>query len=136
MSSIRQRSTNALPSPQPRAEEGLGLAQLPRILRRSIGWIVGPTLVVALGASVFVNVVSPRYTGEAKVLLESRDPAFARTAQERADQLAPIDEQAVASQVQVVMSRISPARRSAGSSSWAMPNSIPAPAASARCSAC
>ncbi len=105
MSSIRQRSTNALPSPQPRAEEGLGLAQLPRILRRSIGWIVGPTLVVALGASVFVNVVSPRYTGEAKVLLESRDPAFARTAQERADQLAPIDEQAVASQVQVVMSR-------------------------------
>ncbi|MGU3464372.1 GumC family protein [Methylobacterium sp. C33D] len=105
MSTIRQRSTYAVPGPQPRAEEGLGLAQLPRILRRSIGWIVGPTLVVALGASVFVNVVSPRYTGEAKVLLESRDPAFARTAQERGDQLAPIDEQAVASQVQVVMSR-------------------------------
>ncbi|MGU3474550.1 GumC family protein [Methylobacterium sp. D48H] len=105
MSTIRQRSTYAVPGSQPRAEEGLGLAQLPRILRRSIGWIVGPTLVVALGASVFVNVVSPRYTGEAKVLLESRDPAFARTAQERGDQLAPIDEQAVASQVQVVMSR-------------------------------
>ncbi|WCS25562.1 exopolysaccharide transport family protein [Methylobacterium sp. NMS14P] len=105
MSTIRQRSTYAVPGSQPRAEEGLGLAQLPRILRRSIGWIIGPTLVVALGASVFVNVVSPRYTGEAKVLLESRDPAFARTAQERGDQLAPIDEQAVASQVQVVMSR-------------------------------
>ncbi|WP_457104654.1 GumC family protein [Methylobacterium sp. P5_C11] len=105
MSSIRQRSTSAAPGPQPRAEEGLSLAQLPRILRRSIGWIVGPTLVVALGATVFVNVVSPRYTGEAKILLESRDPAFARTAQERTDQLAPIDEQAVASQVQVVMSR-------------------------------
>ncbi|MGN8091932.1 GumC family protein [Methylobacterium sp. 22177] len=105
MSTIRQRSIYAVPGPLPRAEEGLGLAQLPRILRRSIGWIVGPTLVVALGASVFVNVVSPRYTGEAKVLLESRDPAFARTAQERGDQLAPIDEQAVASQVQVAMSR-------------------------------
>ncbi|XYD08095.1 GumC family protein [Methylobacterium sp. NMS12] len=105
MSTIRQRSTYAVPGSQPRVEEGLGLAQLPRILRRSIGWIIGPTLVVALGASVFVNVVSPRYTGEAKVLLESRDPAFARTAQERGDQLAPIDEQAVASQVQVVMSR-------------------------------
>ncbi|MEE7449107.1 lipopolysaccharide biosynthesis protein [Methylobacterium radiotolerans] len=105
MSTIRQRSTYAVPGPEPRTEDGLGLAQLPRILRRSIGWIVGPTLVVALGASVFVNVVSPRYTGEAKVLLESRDPAFARTAQERGDALAPIDEQAVASQVQVVMSR-------------------------------
>ncbi|MHB2206145.1 GumC family protein [Methylobacterium sp. CM6257] len=105
MSRIRLRSTQAASGPDRRAPEGLGLAQLPQILRRSIGWIVGPTLVVALGASVFVNVVSPRYTGEAKLLLESRDPAFARTAQERADQLAPIDEQAVASQVQVVMSR-------------------------------
>ncbi|MCJ2138160.1 GumC family protein [Methylobacterium sp. J-026] len=101
MSRIRQRSNEALPG----AQDGLGLAQVPRILRRSLGWIVGPTLVVALGASVFVNVVSPRYTGESKLLLESRDPAFARTAQERGDQLAPIDEQAVASQVQVVMSR-------------------------------
>jgi succinoglycan biosynthesis transport protein ExoP len=105
MSRIRLRSTQATTGPQPRAQDGLSLAQVPQILRRSIGWIVGPTLVVALGASVFVNVVSPRYTGEAKILLESRDPAFARTAQERADQLAPIDEQAVASQVQVVMSR-------------------------------
>ncbi|GJE09774.1 MULTISPECIES: GumC family protein [Methylobacterium] len=105
MSRIRQRSTHAEPASQPQAEEGLGLAQVPRVLRRSIGWIVGPTLMVALGASVFVNVVSPRYTGEAKLILESRDAAFARTTQERADQQVPIDEQAVASQVQVVMSR-------------------------------
>jgi polysaccharide biosynthesis transport protein len=105
MSRNRLRPNPAASGPQPGAGEGVGLAQLPGILRRSIGWIVVPTLVVAVGASVFVNVVSPRYTGEAKILLESRDPAFARTAQERGDQLAPIDEQAVASQVQVVMSR-------------------------------
>lgn len=105
MSRIRQRSIHVAPAVQPGAEDGLSLAQVPRILRRSIGWILGPTLVVALGASVFVNVVSPRYTGESKLLLESRDPAFARTTQERGEQLAPIDEQAVASQVQVVMSR-------------------------------
>ncbi|MBP1179470.1 GumC family protein [Methylobacterium sp. PvR107] len=105
MSRIRQRSIHVVPGAQPGAEEGLSLAQVPRVLRRSIGWILGPTLVVALGASVFVNVVSPRYTGESKLLLESRDPAFARTTQERGEQLAPIDEQAVASQVQVVMSR-------------------------------
>ncbi|SFM71709.1 GumC family protein [Methylobacterium pseudosasicola] len=105
MSRISLRSHPALPAQRSSTREGVGLAQVPQILRRSIGWIVGPTLVVALGASIFVNVVSPRYTGEAKLILESRDPAFARTAQERADQLAPIDEQAVASQVQVVMSR-------------------------------
>ena len=105
MSRIHQRSIHAEPVLQHPAEQGLGLAQVPRVLRRSIGWIIGPTLVVALGASVFVNVVSPRYTGESKLILESRDAAFARTAQERADQQVPIDEQAVASQVQVVMSR-------------------------------
>jgi polysaccharide biosynthesis transport protein len=105
MSRIRQRSNTAELGPQPAVQDGLGLAQVPRLLRRSIGWIVGPTLVVALGASVFVNVVSPRYTGESKLILESRDAAFARTPQERPDQQTPIDEQAVASQVQVVMSR-------------------------------
>lgn len=105
MSRISLRSPIAAPVQRTSPRDGVGLAQVPQILRRSIGWIVGPTLVVALGASIFVNVVSPRYTGEAKLILESRDPAFARTAQERADQLAPIDEQAVASQVQVVMSR-------------------------------
>lgn len=85
--------------------DGLAVSQIAGVLRRSWAWIALPTLIAALGAVVFVQVVTPRYTGEAKVLLESRDPAFARTAAERADQAQPIDEQAVASQVQVAMSR-------------------------------
>lgn len=85
--------------------DGLAVSQMAGVLRRSWAWIAVPTLLAALGAGVFVQVVTPRYTGEAKVLLESRDPAFARTAAERTDQPQPIDEQAVASQVQVAMSR-------------------------------
>ncbi|MFD6318201.1 GumC family protein [Methylorubrum thiocyanatum] len=85
--------------------DGLAVSQMAGVLRRSWAWIAVPTLLAALGAGVFVQVVTPRYTGEAKVLLESRDPAFARTAAERTDQPLPIDEQAVASQVQVAMSR-------------------------------
>lgn len=85
--------------------DGLAVSQIAGVLRRSWAWIAVPTLLAALGAGVFVQVVTPRYTGEAKVLLESRDPAFARTAAERTDQPQPIDEQAVASQVQVAMSR-------------------------------
>ncbi|GJD85886.1 hypothetical protein HPGCJGGD_3781 [Methylobacterium haplocladii] len=81
------------------------LSQVFPILRRAWAWILIPTLLIAIGAGVFVQVVSPRYTAEAKILLESRDPSFARTATERGDQTQPIDEQAVASQVQVVMSR-------------------------------
>lgn len=81
------------------------MAELPGLLRRSWAWILLPTLAAAVAAAAFVQLVPPRYTAEAKLLLESRDPAFARTAQERADQATPIDEQAVASQAQVMMSR-------------------------------
>ncbi|WP_375453690.1 GumC family protein [uncultured Methylobacterium sp.] len=88
-----------------RPADGLSLAQVPSLLRRSWIWIAVPTLVAAGLSAVFVQVVSPRYTGEAKLLLESREAAFTRTVQERAEQALPIDEQAVASQVQVMMSR-------------------------------
>jgi succinoglycan biosynthesis transport protein ExoP len=94
-----------IPAPTPAEGEGLGLSQLAGLLRRSWRWIVVPTALVTIGAVAFVQVVSPRYTGEAKILLESRDTAFTRSAQERSEQAQPIDEQAVASQVQVVMSR-------------------------------
>ena len=85
--------------------EALALSQVGGVLRRSWHWIALPTLVAAAGAVAFVQIVPPRYTGEAKLLLESREAGFARTAQERAEQPQPIDEQAVASQAQVVMSR-------------------------------
>ena len=102
MSQISQRAMQPGRAP---ARDGLGVAQLPALLRRSWAWIALPTLAVAAAAIVFVQVVPPRYTGTAQVLLESREAAFTRTAQERSDQATPIDEQAVASQVQVMMSR-------------------------------
>ena len=91
--------------PAPASGDGLGLTQLAGLLRRSWRWIVIPTALATIGAVAFVQVVPPRYTGEAKILLESRDTSFTRSAQERGEQPQPIDEQAVASQVQVVMSR-------------------------------
>ncbi|AWN44699.1 lipopolysaccharide biosynthesis protein [Methylobacterium durans] len=81
------------------------MSQVGGVLRRSWLWIALPTIAAGAAAVAFVQVVPPRYTGEAKLLLESREAGFARTAQERTDQPQPIDEQAVASQAQVVMSR-------------------------------
>ena len=104
MSRIRMRTT-ASAFRTVRRNDGVTVAQVPQILRKSLAWIAVPTTLVALGAGVFVNVVPPRYTGEAQLILESREPAFTRTAQDRPDTNAPIDEQAVASQVQVIMSR-------------------------------
>ena len=99
-------SPNAAPRPVARQPgEGLTVSQIGGPLRRAWAWILLATLAAAAGAIAFVQLVPPRYTGEAKILLESRDAAFARSSQERGEQPLPIDEQAVASQVQVVMSR-------------------------------
>ncbi len=106
MPRLRPPNDPVAPTERPSAAgDGLSVTQMFSVLGRSWGWIAVPTLAVALGSGVFVQVVTPRYTGEAKVLLESRDPAFARTAAERGEPVQPIDEQAVASQVQVAMSR-------------------------------
>lgn len=78
--------------------------QIGRALRARWYWILGLGLVAFLGSLVFVNLATPRYTAEAKLLLESGDSFFTRPSQDRANDPS-IDEQAVASQVQVVMSR-------------------------------
>src|SRR5687768_3428543 len=84
--------------------ESVNLAQIWRALSIRARWIILPTLVAFVAALIFVNIVPPRYTGEAKVLLESRDSFYTRPGQERGEQQPQIDEQAVASQVQVVLS--------------------------------
>jgi polysaccharide biosynthesis transport protein len=89
--------------PDARADS-VTLAQVWRELKLRRRWIVLPTLLALLGSLVFVSVVPPRYTGEAKVLLEVRESFYTRPGQERVEQPL-IDDQAVASQVQVVMSR-------------------------------
>jgi uncharacterized protein involved in exopolysaccharide biosynthesis len=84
--------------------DSVNLAQIWQALKLRWRWIFIPTLIAFAGSLVFVNIVSPRYTGEAKVLLEIRESFYTRPGQERTDQ-PQIDEQAVASQVQVVLSR-------------------------------
>jgi polysaccharide biosynthesis transport protein len=81
------------------------LAQVGRALRIRWRWIVLPTVAAFVASFAFVNIVTPRYTAEAKLLLESRDSFYTRPGQDRMEQQPLIDEQAVASQVQVAMSR-------------------------------
>jgi uncharacterized protein involved in exopolysaccharide biosynthesis len=89
--------------PDSRADS-VNLAQIWRALKAHRRWIILPTLLAFVGSLLFVNIVSPRYTGEAKVLLEIRESFYTRPGQDRADRPL-IDEQAVASQVQVALSR-------------------------------
>lgn len=68
-------------------------------------WIIVPTMLAFIGSAVAVNLVTPRYTGEARILLESRDGYYTRPAQDAAGGAGQIDVEAVTSQVQVMLSR-------------------------------
>ncbi|MFN3672822.1 MAG: GumC family protein [Bosea sp. (in: a-proteobacteria)] len=69
-------------------------------------WILGPTL-AALGLSfVAVNLVTPRYTAESRILLENRESFYTRPGQTGGDGASQqFDSEGVASQVQLIMSR-------------------------------
>lgn len=82
----------------------LSLSDVFRAVRRRWLWIAVPTLVAFVLSFLWVNLATPLYTGEAKILLENRDSFYTRPGQDR-EQSAPFDAEAVQSQVQVVMSR-------------------------------
>ena len=83
----------------------LDLSALWAAIKRRKFWVIGPT-VAALGLSfIAVNVVTPRYTGEARLLLENRGSFYAMPGQSLPDSAGQFDSEAVQSQVQVIMSR-------------------------------
>ena len=84
----------------------LDLSGVGAAIWRARRWIALTTLVCAGAAIAFVSVVKPRYTAEAKALVENQESWFTRPDKALADQgqTAP-DAEAVASQAQVVLSR-------------------------------
>ncbi len=79
---------------------------LGRSLWRKKLWIVGLTLVAAGLAFVAVNLITPRYKSEARVLIETRENIFFRPEAEKSlDRSATVDQEAVTSQVQLMLSR-------------------------------
>ncbi|MFJ5369971.1 GumC family protein, partial [Bosea sp. CER48] len=83
----------------------LDLSALWSAIKRRRFWIVGPTLAALVLSFLTVNAVAPRYTGEARLLLESRGSFFATPGQPQPDSAGQFDAEAVQSQVQIIMSR-------------------------------
>jgi polysaccharide biosynthesis transport protein len=101
---MQTRETN----PTLSADDGeLDLGAVGRALWRKRLWILGPTLLVALLAFVGVNLLTPRYKSEARILIDGRENVFLRPEAEKAGdrERAIIDAEAVSSQVQLVLSR-------------------------------
>ena len=90
----------------PVADAELDLPALGSALWRKKWKILGPTILVGLLALVVVQLITPRYMSESRVLIEARDNIYLRPDADKdpADRSV-IDEQAVTSQVQLVLSR-------------------------------
>lgn len=90
---------------RPQARNDVDVFALGRAIKRRKLWVAAPVLACFLASTVAVTVIKPRYTAEAKILLENQESFF--TQPDRADRAidALPDEEAVQSQVQLVSSR-------------------------------
>jgi uncharacterized protein involved in exopolysaccharide biosynthesis/Mrp family chromosome partitioning ATPase len=67
--------------------------------------IIAFTALVAIAAVVVVNMITPRYSSEARVLLEARQNVFLRAEADKQIERTPVDAETVLSQTQVISSR-------------------------------
>lgn len=67
--------------------------------------ILGPAVVLSVLAFIIVNAITPLYRSEARILIEGRDNIYLRPEADRSFERSVIDQEAVASQVQVILSR-------------------------------
>jgi succinoglycan biosynthesis transport protein ExoP len=90
----------------PRPELGdLDLRAIWKVLLRRKRWVIIPTLVAFALSLLVVNLITPRYKAEARMLIDGRENSFLRPNGERNDERSSLDPEAVASQVQLVLSR-------------------------------
>jgi exopolysaccharide transport family protein len=70
-------------------------------------WVLGPALAVAALTFVGVNLITPKFKSEARVLIEGRESIFFRPVAEQnsMDRERTVDQEAVTSQVQLALSR-------------------------------
>jgi succinoglycan biosynthesis transport protein ExoP len=83
----------------------LDLRALGQALMRKRGWIIVPTVLAAVLSIAAVNLVTPRYKSEARILIDGRENVFLRPSGERNEERNALDPEAVTSQVQLLLSR-------------------------------
>src|SRR3954471_9636244 len=85
----------------------LDLGAVGRAIVRKKWWVLGPALAVAALTFVGVNLITPKYKSEARVIIEGRENVFLRPDAEKgaAERDRTVDPEAVTSQVQLALSR-------------------------------
>jgi polysaccharide biosynthesis transport protein len=95
----------AITRPAAAVSGDLDLRALGQALARKRGWIIVPTVLAAVLSIAAVNLVTPRYKSEARILIDGRENVFLRPNGERNEERTALDAEAVTSQVQLLLSR-------------------------------
>jgi uncharacterized protein involved in exopolysaccharide biosynthesis/Mrp family chromosome partitioning ATPase len=83
----------------------LDFVAIGQAIARKWAWIIVPTLLAAVLSVAAVNLITPRYKSEVRILIDGRENVFLRPNGERNDDRNALDAEAVTSQVQLVLSR-------------------------------
>ena len=83
----------------------LDFVAIGQAISRKRNWIIFPTLLAAVLSVAAVNMITPRYKSEVRILVDGRENVFLRPNGERNDDRGALDPEAVTSQVQLVLSR-------------------------------
>ena len=85
----------------------LDLGAVGRALVRKKWWVFGPAIAVAALTFVGVNLITPKYKSEARILIEGRENVFFRPEADKSasERDRTVDQEAVTSQVQLALSR-------------------------------
>ena len=83
----------------------LDFVAIGQAIARKRNWIIVPTLLAAVLSVAAVNMITPRYKSEVRILVDGRENVFLRPNGERNDDRGALDPEAVTSQVQLVLSR-------------------------------
>jgi uncharacterized protein involved in exopolysaccharide biosynthesis/Mrp family chromosome partitioning ATPase len=102
-------------SAEPRTSDSSSQADVRLDLRALAGavwakklWILIPATLAFAASFLYVNLATPRYSAEARILVENRETPLTRAAGANRDAVAqpvPLDQEAVSSQVQIIYSR-------------------------------
>src|SRR6201996_742768 len=90
-------------APSPVGE--LDFVAIGQAITRKRSWIILPTLLAAALSITAVNLITPRYKSEVRILIDGRENIFLRPNGERNEERTALDAEAVTSQVQLLLSR-------------------------------
>lgn len=103
---VETRPTPVVAQPAPAESGDIDLHALGGALARKRGWIVVPTVLALVASVAIVNLITPRYKSESRILIDGRENVFLRPSSDRStEERQALDPEAVTSQVQLVLSR-------------------------------